>query len=225
MRPGQYSEAGFLGENEGLLAVMVADNEYVVDDLGLSHQDLAKHLYNMAAICAWQSDHDEMGMPFLYHGRRYFVWVQCWNDDQPSPFDDATATNSDVTVTNLDNRKELWFSLLVPMMIDRYGFYEGRGTKYRVEPRQVLEVFDFLRNPGTLSVPRLFWGTIVLAASALAAGVVGVVLSSRRRNRPGNQANVATKDNLPGDGAAVAGLPPHPLGSDSSKPLQPCVGR
>jgi hypothetical protein len=31
-------------------------------------------------------------------------------------------------------------------MIERYGFYEGRGTSYRVEPRQVLEVFDFLKE-------------------------------------------------------------------------------
>jgi hypothetical protein len=31
-------------------------------------------------------------------------------------------------------------------MIERYGFYEGKGTPYRVEPRQVIEVFDFLKE-------------------------------------------------------------------------------
>jgi hypothetical protein len=30
-------------------------------------------------------------------------------------------------------------------MIERYGFYEGKGTRYRVEPRAVLEVLDFLK--------------------------------------------------------------------------------
>jgi hypothetical protein len=30
-------------------------------------------------------------------------------------------------------------------MIERYGFYEGKGTMYRVDPRQILEVFDFLK--------------------------------------------------------------------------------
>jgi hypothetical protein len=38
------------------------------------------------------------------------------------------------------------YSLLVPEMIVRYGFYEGKGTPYRVDPRDVLEVFDFLKK-------------------------------------------------------------------------------
>jgi hypothetical protein len=32
-------------------------------------------------------------------------------------------------------------------MIRRYGFYEGKGTPYRVDPRKVLEVLDFLSPP------------------------------------------------------------------------------
>jgi hypothetical protein len=31
-------------------------------------------------------------------------------------------------------------------MIERYGFYEGKSTSYRLEPREVVEVFDFLRS-------------------------------------------------------------------------------
>jgi len=31
-------------------------------------------------------------------------------------------------------------------MIDRYGFYEGKGTSYRVDPKQVVELFDFLKK-------------------------------------------------------------------------------
>jgi hypothetical protein len=30
-------------------------------------------------------------------------------------------------------------------MIERYGFYEGKGTPYRVEPGKVLEVLDFIK--------------------------------------------------------------------------------
>jgi hypothetical protein len=29
-------------------------------------------------------------------------------------------------------------------MIERYGFYEGKGTIYRVDPADVLAVFPFL---------------------------------------------------------------------------------
>jgi hypothetical protein len=74
------------------------------------------------------------------------VTIVNWKGYQESPFQDDTRTDSDARVENLDNGKSLEFSLLVPYMIERYGFYEGKGTKYRVEPRQVLEVFDFLKR-------------------------------------------------------------------------------
>ena len=30
-------------------------------------------------------------------------------------------------------------------MIERYGFYEGTGTPYRVAPRDIMAVLDFLK--------------------------------------------------------------------------------
>jgi hypothetical protein len=63
---------------------------------------------------------------------------------QPSPFQDDTASGTNVTLQNLDNGKKLKYALLVPYMIERYGFYEGKGTPYRVDPRSVVEVLDFL---------------------------------------------------------------------------------
>ena len=35
---------------------------------------------------------------------------------------------------------------VVPDMIERYGFYEGKGTPYRVDPKKIVEVFDFLKK-------------------------------------------------------------------------------
>ena len=55
-------------------------------------------------------------------------------------------TSEDAHVENLDNGKKINYSCLVPFMIERYGFYEGKGTPYRVEPRDVIEVFDFLKE-------------------------------------------------------------------------------
>ena len=43
MRPGKSSDAGFLGKEESLLEIMAVDNKYVVDDCGLTHQELARH--------------------------------------------------------------------------------------------------------------------------------------------------------------------------------------
>ena len=139
MRPGAASRAGFLGEDEGLLDVMAADNETVVDELGLTHQELARHLLILAAIGGEVGEEE-----FLYHGRRFRVEVDYYLGFQPSPFRDGTMTNSDAIARNLDNGEEIRFRLLVPQMVERYEYYEGEGTPYRVDPRKLLEVLDFL---------------------------------------------------------------------------------
>ena len=146
MRPGAKSdvgsEDGFLGPDEKLLDVLAADNKYVVDELGLTHQELAKHLHAMGTIGFWQS---REGAVFTYRGRRFKVTMLLTAGSQKSPFHDGTASGANARVENLDTGKKLAYALLVPDMIERYGFYEGKGTPYRVDPKQVVEVFDFLK--------------------------------------------------------------------------------
>lgn len=148
MRPGAKSEvgsvAGFLGPDEKLLDVLAADNMYVVDELGLTHQELAKHLHAIGTIGRWQVAQKKEGTEFIYHGRRFKVKMESFR--QPSPFKDGTSCTTNVELENLDTGKKLFYALLVPYMIERYGFYEGKGTFFRVEPRTVIEAFDFLKK-------------------------------------------------------------------------------
>jgi hypothetical protein len=151
MRPGVESDvgstAGFLGRDEKLLDVLAADNKFVVDERGLTHQELAKHLHSIGTIGRWQwRDHNKEVYKFVYHGRRFKVTTVVTKGLQPSPFRDGTESGTDVTVENLDTGKKLRYGLLVPYLIERYGFYEGKGTSYRVEPSKLLEVFDFLEG-------------------------------------------------------------------------------
>jgi len=145
MRPGANAKAGsdkgFLGDGERLLKVMATDNELVVQRLKLTHQALAIHLLVVAAI-----GEKTKGGPFLYRGRRFKVTVRFSRGFQLSPFHDDAKTNADATIENLDNGKKLDYSLLVPLMIERYGFYEGKGTPYRVDPERIVEVLDFLKE-------------------------------------------------------------------------------
>jgi hypothetical protein len=152
MRPGGLSSAGFLGNDEKLLDVLAADNEFVVDRMGMSHQELARNLYAMEKAFGklGGSINTDKAVRCTYNGRRYEIWMSVTRDSrggQPSPFKDGTATNAMVKVHNVDNGQKLEYSALVSGMVERYGFYEGKGTSFRVEPKQVIEVFDFLK-PG-----------------------------------------------------------------------------
>jgi lipoprotein NlpI len=141
MRPGAASEAGFLGRDEALLEVLAKDNDFVLGR-GRTHQELASHLHVLGGIGGKHGS-----AAFRYHGRRFKVEMMRWRGYQDSPFRDGAKTNADAKVTNLETDKKLQFSLLVPHMIERYGFYEGQGTRYRVEPAQILAVLDFLGKP------------------------------------------------------------------------------
>jgi hypothetical protein len=143
MRPGGLSTAGFLGEGERLLDVLAADNRYVVDERGLTHQELARPLRILGAVAVQHAVREPREI--TYHGRKLKLRALLSHVFVRSPFQDGTRTNCTVTVANLGNGKKLTYSLLVPQMIERYGFYEGKGTRYRVEPRAVLEVLDFLK--------------------------------------------------------------------------------
>jgi hypothetical protein len=143
MRPGRLSTAGFLGKDERLLDVLAADNRYVVEDLGLTHQQLARHLRLLGAVAAKEAV--DAPKEIAYHGRRFRLRAVTFKGFVKSPFEDGTRTNCEATVENLGNGRKLTYSLLVPQMIERYGFYEGKGTRFRVEPRAVVEALDFLK--------------------------------------------------------------------------------
>jgi hypothetical protein len=142
MRPGAYATKGFLGGEERLVDLLAEDNRYVVDELGLTHQELGKHLRALGEISGKAG-----GKEFRYHGRRFKGSVRLSRWHQASPFRDGTITNGLAIVDNLDNEKRIEYSLLMPDLIERYGFYEGKGTPYRLEPKKILEVLDFVK-PG-----------------------------------------------------------------------------
>ena len=68
---------------------------------------------------------------------------------------DETKTNVYVELVNRDTQATRLL-LLVPHLIDGYGFYEGMGTPYRVDPRgRIVEVLDFLKPAGGLAESKL----------------------------------------------------------------------
>lgn len=143
MRPGELSTKGFLGKDERLLDLLAADNVFVVEKHGRTHQELARHLHLVGAIA--RSRGTAKPFEFIYHGGKYRVTAKLFRGFAESPFQDGTKTNCEATVENLSSGKKLSYSLLVPHLVERYGFYEGKGTPYRVEPSAVLAVFDFLQ--------------------------------------------------------------------------------
>ncbi len=149
MRPGNKARngslAGFLGSEESLLAVMAADNEHVLK-AGTTHHAIAVVMSNAADEIVGG---DREGTVTI-NGVIFRRTVDSSNGVQQSPFVDAKTFPRDVypgnniTIVNSQNGASITFAAILPALIDRYGFYEGHGTSYRVAPADILRVFPFL---------------------------------------------------------------------------------
>ncbi len=153
MKPGQMSSSGFLGPSEDLRTVLAEDNDLVLG-AGLTHQILAEPL-KMAVAMIYR----DMGLKFEYLGEHYQIGTNNWMGYQHSPFVDDTKASVDFYLTHLESaaaipphspdwEKEntIFFSELLPDMIERYGFYEGIGTHYRLDPKKLLTFFAWHRR-------------------------------------------------------------------------------
>lgn len=148
LRPGSDSHAGFLGPNESLVSIMAEDND-TVSELGLSHAQLADFLNYFESV---QQHLDQQHLPeypqaYAYNGRTYICNTTAYRGMQFSPFRDGTGTNKDHLVICLDDGSALAYSGLLAHLIRRYGFYEGKGTPYRLYPREIAELAGYLPKP------------------------------------------------------------------------------
>jgi hypothetical protein len=159
------SASGFIGENESLIEILSEDNRYVVDTMNRTHQELALYLRTLLKIHGHVQRSDKDGNPitveelrkriqiysrmrgsvFQFRGRTFFIGIRSFKGSQYSPFLDGTEASQDFLIINLDRKTRIYFSGLLPIMMERYGFYEGYGTRYRLEPADIFEVLDFLK--------------------------------------------------------------------------------
>jgi hypothetical protein len=138
------SVSGFLGSNDKLLDVLIKDNDYVRNELGLSHRKLAEPLKIINhALDKWILP----GTPFLFHGNIYMLHETVTHGFQCSPFfdDDSPYCSRALVVYNLSAGELLSFSTLAPYLIEKYGFYEG-NVPYRVDPKNIVSVFPWLSS-------------------------------------------------------------------------------
>ena len=131
------STAGFLGRNESLLEVLANDNKVVVEENGLTHQQLAAPLLILTQL---RKD-NKSGMLKFGKNVFYIANFKSSNGFQHSPFGDELKSSEEFTIFNPETKQKLHYSTLVPEMIYRYGFYEGQGTKFRVPPEKIIEFF------------------------------------------------------------------------------------
>ena len=135
---------GFLGQDESLLDVLRKDNDFVFSQ-GMTHQQLAEPLF--AAIHAWVEKFGSGGMgagetEFVFHGKTFRVGSLSMHiGDEKSIFNDRLIGTTDFEITDPRTHQSFSVASMLPLYIDRYGFYEGRYTHYRINPKDIMDIF------------------------------------------------------------------------------------
>src|SRR5690606_946215 len=118
------------------------DDDALLRRLGMTIENISEAFE--AVIPTWNSEH---GVERAYRGYSYLVRVESDRGSVQSPFSDGLSTSLTITIKNLNLGTSIAFSGLLPHFIKRYGFFEGHGTPFRLDPREIHSVFPFLGDP------------------------------------------------------------------------------
>jgi hypothetical protein len=137
MKPGVIVRDGFLGTEARNLVDILTVDEGEVTRLGHTHQGIARRMIALREA-------GTAGLGELIDVPPHFeVRVDSVRGRLPCPFGDpGIFPKTNTTVRNTRLGREITYTDLHIHMIGSHGFYEGRGSQFRLEPRDLAEVLE-----------------------------------------------------------------------------------
>ncbi len=137
MAPGIITRDGFLGEDRRPLVDILLADEEAVKALDLDHQAVAARMIELR-------DAGMAGLgEFVDVAPHFEVRVDSVRGRLPCPFGDpGMFPKTSVTVRNRRTAREITFTDLHIHLVLAHGFYEGRGSPFRLEPKDLAEVLE-----------------------------------------------------------------------------------
>lgn len=137
MRPGVITRDGFLGDDRRNLVDILVSDDAEVKRLGVSHPKVAERMIELR-------DAGMRGLGEYIEVEPHFeVRVDTVRGKLPCPFGDpGIFPKTNVSVRNLASGREILYTDLHIHMILAHGFYEGKGSPLRLEPRELVEVLE-----------------------------------------------------------------------------------
>ena len=138
MRSMSISQRGFLGRDSRKLVEILTEDQGTVHSLGLSHKMIARRLRTLT-----DAVRDAWGEPVVVEERFEVRLVEA-RGKIPCPWGHpGLYPKTHVVLRDTKTGESLVWSDLALHLIEEHGFYQGRGSPYRLEPRMIERVFDF----------------------------------------------------------------------------------
>jgi len=129
MAPGVLSRDGFLGNDTRSLDEIIATDRAGLRALGVNERDLAD---KMEAV--FEKARGQLGRPIDINEKLKAVYRESMGRI-PSPWPgEGVFQKGEVEVTDKESGESLRFTPLSIHLIREHGFFQGRGSSFRLEP-------------------------------------------------------------------------------------------
>jgi len=141
MAPRVLCRDGFLGDDDRSLGEIIDADRSVLAGLGVTSVQIAARLKQAldAAVAA-------MGRQVSLGRDLTAVYVEAMGRI-PCPWGHGqTFSKGELRLTDARGGRTICFTPLSVHLIGEHGFFQGRGGRYRLEPAQLVEMFDLARH-------------------------------------------------------------------------------
>ncbi len=137
MRPGVITLDGFLGTDSRNLIDILIEDDGTVRRLGRTHRAIARKMQYLR-------DQGEAGLgEFITVDDHFEVRVDSVRGKLPSPFGGPGLYQKvNTIVRNTAQEREIVFTDMHIHFIRDHGFYEGKGSPFRLDPEELIEVLE-----------------------------------------------------------------------------------
>ena len=137
MRPMCLCQRGFLGYERRKLIEILTDDQGTVNSLGLSHEMIAQRLRAIT-----EKARDGWGDPVIVDGK-FSVEVNEVRGKIPCPWGHpGLYPKTHVKLEKIETGETLIWSDLGIHLVEEHGFYQGRGSPYRLDPPEVNRILE-----------------------------------------------------------------------------------
>ncbi len=135
MRPMCLCQRGFMGHERRKLVEILTDDQGTVNSLGMSHDAIARRLREIATTAR-----EGWGDPVMVDGK-FAVEVHEVRGKIPCPWGHpGLYPKTYVKLEKVETGEALVWSDLAIHLIEEHGFYQGRGSPYRLEPSELKRI-------------------------------------------------------------------------------------
>lgn len=137
MQPGTLSAHGFLGDDTRNIKDIIEEDNKNILSLDLTHSDIADRMQYFTDIAI-----NELGNSTLIDDD-FIVTVDDHRGTLSCPFrDNFKAVKRNTRLENIKLGKTVFWSDLNIHMIREHGFYEGKGSFFWIDTKEIAKILD-----------------------------------------------------------------------------------